>query len=216
MTKQLKLSALVAAMLVSASAFAAKPGYTVDQTTDAVTRNSYGECWHTAYFDKATEGLVECGDKEAPKPVAAVEQPKMVVVTEKVTISSEVLFNFDKATLRPDATKELDPLVERFKQGGVNLQSVEIDGYTDWVGSDKYNLALSQKRADTVKNYLVSHGVPAEKLTAVGKGKADAKFTEQCKGKKFKNKAARNECSAGDRRVELQINTLKENTQPAK
>jgi OOP family OmpA-OmpF porin len=72
MTKQLKLSALVAALLVSASAFAAKPGYTVDQSTDAVSRNNYGECWHTAYFDKAKEGLVECGDREAAKPVAPV------------------------------------------------------------------------------------------------------------------------------------------------
>ena len=113
MTKQLKLSALVAALLVSASAFAAKPGYTVDQSTDAVSRNNYGECWHTAYFDKAKEGLVECGDREAAKPVAPVaEAPKAapVSVKEHVTLSAKVLFNFDKATLRPDAKRELDPL----------------------------------------------------------------------------------------------------------
>ncbi|MBI3144004.1 MAG: hypothetical protein HYZ18_01790, partial [Pseudogulbenkiania sp.] len=103
MNKQLKLSALVAALLVSASAFAAKPGYTADQSTDAVTRNNYGECWRTNYFDKASQGLVECGDKEAAKPAPApvVEAPKpvMVAVKEKVTLSAKVLFDFDKAAL---------------------------------------------------------------------------------------------------------------------
>lgn len=83
MTKQLKLSALVAALLVSASAFAAKPGYAVDQSTDAVTRNSYGECWKTTYFDKAKDGLVECGDREAAKPVAEAPKPALVSVKEK-------------------------------------------------------------------------------------------------------------------------------------
>ncbi len=74
---KLKLSGLAGALLValfSAQAHAAKPGYVVDQSTDAVTRNSYGECWKTTYFDKAN-GLVECGDAVAPaapvKPVAA-------------------------------------------------------------------------------------------------------------------------------------------------
>jgi len=81
MTKQLKLSAIVAALLVSASAFAAKPGYVADQSTDAVTRNSYNECWKSTYFNKDTEGLVECGDKAAAvaaAPVAATAAPTVV------------------------------------------------------------------------------------------------------------------------------------------
>ena len=69
---KLKLSGLAGALLValfSAQAHATKPGYVVDQSTDAVTRNSYGECWKTTYFDKAN-GLVECGDAVAPAPAA--------------------------------------------------------------------------------------------------------------------------------------------------
>ncbi|WP_024301565.1 OmpA family protein [Pseudogulbenkiania sp. MAI-1] len=213
MNKQLKLSALVAALLVSASAFAAKPGYTADQSTDAVTRNNYGECWRTNFFDKATEGLVECGDKEAAKPAPApvVEAPKpvMVAVKEKVTLSAKVLFDFDKAALRADAKNELDPLVNRLK-GDANLKSVEVSGHTDYLGSEKYNQALSQKRADAVKNYFVAAGVPAEKVTAVGKGESEAKLTEECKAKKLKKKADRNACLEGDRRVELTIDTFKE------
>lgn len=211
MNKQLKLSALVAALLVSASAFAAKPGYTVDQATDNVTRNNYGECWKTNYFDKASEGLVECGDKEAAKPAPVVEaaKPAMVAVKEKVTLSAKVLFDFNKTTLRADAKNELDPLANRLK-GDANLKSVEVDGHTDYLGSDKYNLALSQKRADAVKNYFVAAGVPAEKVTAVGKGKSEAKLTDECKAKKLKKKAALHACLEGDRRVELTIDTFKE------
>ena len=71
---KLKLSGLAGALLValfSAQAHAAKPGYVVDQSTDAVTRNNYGECWKTTYFDKAKNGLAECGDAVAAAPAAA-------------------------------------------------------------------------------------------------------------------------------------------------
>lgn len=216
MTKQLKLSALVAALLVSASAFAAKPGYTADQSTDAVTRNNYGECWKTTYFDKAKDGLVECGDAVAAKPVVAAK-PAPVAVKEKYTLSAKVLFNFNKSTLRADAKNELDPLVAKLKSynGENHLNGVEIDGFTDFLGSEKYNLALSQKRANTVKDYFVAAGVPSEKVTAVGKGKAEAKMTEECKAKfpKYaKNKkqnAAIKACIEPDRRVEVVIDGVK-------
>ncbi|BEV72011.1 MULTISPECIES: OmpA family protein [unclassified Paludibacterium] len=212
MTKQLKLSALVAALLVSASAFAAKPGYAVDQSTDAVARNSYNECWHTNYFDKATEGLVECGDKAPAAAVAAAPAAAPAVTHEKVTLSAKVLFAFDKAVLRPEAKDVLDPLVNRLK-GDANLKGVAVNGYTDFLGSEKYNLTLSQKRADAVKDYFVAGGVPTDKVVAVGQGPANASMTEEC-STKFKYKkghrasAALKECLEADRRVELVIDTV--------
>lgn len=209
MTKQLKLSALAAALLVSATAFAAKPGYVADQSTDAVTRNSYNECWKTNYFDKATEGLVECGDK-----VAASAPAQETVVHEKVTLSAKVLFAFDKAALRPEAKDVLDPLVNRLKTGsGTNLKGVSVNGFTDYLGTEKYNLTLSQKRADAVKDYLVAGGVPADKVVAVGQGSANATMTQECSSK-FKVKkghrapAALKACLEADRRVELEIDTV--------
>lgn len=222
MTKQLKLSALVAALLVSASAFAANPGYTSDQSTGSVVRDNYGECWRTSSFDKAANGLVECGDRApaakaapvAPAPVAA--KPVYVSVKEKVTLSAKVLFDFNKAVLRGDAKNELDPLVAKLKahQGEGHLNGVEIDGYTDFMGSDKYNNALSQKRADAVKDYFVAAGVPADKVQAVGKGKAEAKFTDECKAKFHKKSQLKQlkACIEPDRRVEVTIDAVKETT----
>lgn len=66
MTKQLKLSALIVAMIASASAMAhEKNGYTISQESRKVVRNSYGECWENSFLNKSTDGLVECGDATA-------------------------------------------------------------------------------------------------------------------------------------------------------
>lgn len=211
MTKQLKLSALVAALLASASVFAAKPGYLADQSTDAVSRNNYGECWKTSSFDKEKDGLVECGDKELPPPVVEVPKPAptLVAVKEKVSFSDKVLFDFNKSTLRSDAKSELDPLAARLK-GDRNLKSVEITGHTDFMGTEKYNLVLSERRANAVMSYLQAAGVPSDKMTAIGKGKTEAVMTKECKAKKFKRRADLKACIAPDRHVDIDINTAKE------
>lgn len=201
MNKQLKLGALVAAMVLSSSAFAVKPGYLVDQTTDMVTRNNYNECWRTGFFNKAVHGLVECGDREAPA-AKAVEY-----VREKITLSSEVLFDFDKAVLRDTAKGELDPLANRLK-ADANLRSVVVEGHTDKIGSDVYNQKLSQNRAEAVRTYFVNAGVPADKVAAVGKGESMPKTGDQCDKlikKRGKASAALKACLQPDRRVEINI-----------
>lgn len=213
---KVKLSGLAAALLVSlcsAQAFAAKPGYLDQPTTDSVVRSNYNECWHTAYFDKATEGLVECGDAQ-PKAVAAapvVPVPAPAITQEKVVLNANVLFDFNKATLRKEGKGELDALVEKIRGKSGQLKAVEVEGYTDFIGSDKYNLALSDKRAHAVRNFLVAQGISADKVTAVGKGKADAKMTDSCKAKytMAKHRKALIACIAPDRRVEVTINAVK-------
>ena len=90
------------------------------------------------------------------------------------------------------------------------LKSVAVEGHTDYLGSEKYNQALSEKRANAVKDYFVAAGIPADKVTAVGKGESEAKLTAECTAKKFKKRADLIACLAGDRRFDVNVETAKE------
>jgi outer membrane protein OmpA-like peptidoglycan-associated protein len=84
---------------------------------------------------------------------------------------NDVLFDFNEYTLKPGAREKLA------KVSGILLAypglKIQLEGHTDSVGSDDYNLKLSQQRADSVRTYLSSQGVPAESVSSVGLGKAD-------------------------------------------
>jgi outer membrane protein OmpA-like peptidoglycan-associated protein len=82
----------------------------------------------------------------------------------------DVLFDFDQATLRPGAANKLVMLGDFLKK--YPDRQLLIEGYTDSVGSDGYNLGLSQRRAEAVRDFLVANGVPETRLVATGYGKA--------------------------------------------
>ncbi|MFQ3071112.1 OmpA family protein [Neisseria polysaccharea] len=217
MTKQLKLSALFVALLASGTAMASEAhihGYTVSGQSQEVVRNNYGECWKNTYFDKATQGRVECGDAVEPAPVAVVEQAPQYV-DETVSLSAKTLFGFDKDVLRAEAQDNLKVLAQRL--GQTNVQSVRVEGHTDFMGSEKYNQALSERRANVVANYLVSNGVPASKTSAAGLGEAQAQMTQVCeaevaklgaKASKAKKREALIACIEPDRRVDVKIRSI--------
>jgi outer membrane protein OmpA-like peptidoglycan-associated protein len=105
---------------------------------------------------------------------------------------SDVLFDFNKYTLKPAAREKLA------KVAGILLAypglNIKVEGYTDSIGSDDYNLKLSESRANSVRDYLTSQAVPANTVTAVGLGKSDP--------------VAANDTAAGrqrNRRVELVV-----------
>jgi outer membrane protein OmpA-like peptidoglycan-associated protein len=83
----------------------------------------------------------------------------------------DVLFDFNKYTLKPEARERLARI------SGIVLAypdlKLQIEGYTDSIGSDEYNQTLSEKRAGAVRGYLISSGVSMDNVTAVGMGKAD-------------------------------------------
>ncbi len=80
----------------------------------------------------------------------------------------DVLFEFDKADLKPGAMRNLYPLVSFLKDN--STRGVTIEGYTDSVGAESYNLALSQRRADSVRTFLIENGIAADRVTARGLG----------------------------------------------
>jgi outer membrane protein OmpA-like peptidoglycan-associated protein len=85
-------------------------------------------------------------------------------------LSLPVHFAFDSATITPSARPQLDALAAGIKMLPP-AQKVVVEGHTDAVGTEPYNLQLSQRRAAAVKSYLVSmHGIPADRLDIVGYG----------------------------------------------
>jgi OmpA-OmpF porin, OOP family len=122
----------------------------------------------------------------APAPAAPAPAPKPVV--EKATMQSDALFDFDKSAIRPDARARLDDLVARAK--GVSLEVIIVVGHTDSVGSDAYNMKLSQRRAASVKDYLVKHGVPANRVYTEGKGERSPIADNRTREGRQKNRRA--------------------------
>lgn len=90
--------------------------------------------------------------------------------TDRGTIFTlgDALFSTGKADLKPGAQASFDRLATVLKDSPD--RKIVIEGHTDSTGAEDFNLALSQRRADAVKSYLTSQGVPAERMTAVGKG----------------------------------------------
>ncbi len=80
----------------------------------------------------------------------------------------DVLFEFNQSDLKAGAARNLDPLVKALDKDPE--QSVIIEGHTDNIGSESYNLSLSEKRAESVKSYLVNQGIDADRISTEGLG----------------------------------------------
>lgn len=88
----------------------------------------------------------------------------------KPVLIENIFYDFNKATLRPESREALDELVALLEDNP-NV-TIELSAHTDRVGSDTYNENLSQRRAQSVVDYLIAHGIPADRLTAKGYGKS--------------------------------------------
>jgi OOP family OmpA-OmpF porin len=103
-------------------------------------------------------------------PVVVEPAPEPVPVSEKVTFAAEALFDFDKSVVKPNGQAALDELLGKLQ--GMDTEVMVAVGHTDSIGSDAYNDALSMRRADAVKAYIVSKGVDAARVYTEGKGES--------------------------------------------
>jgi OOP family OmpA-OmpF porin len=136
----------------------------------------------------------------APAPVAAPAR------FEKVTLSGTQLFAFDSAELTMPQPKLED--VAAALQADTTVNGIDITGHADRIGSDAYNQRLSERRAMAVRDYLVSKGVAADRLKAIGKGETQP--VVQCTEK---NRSSLIKCLEPNRRVEVEQITIERRVQ---
>ena len=107
-------------------------------------------------------------------PLANISAPVLI---------DNIFYDFDKATLRPESATALDELIQLLNENP-NI-TIELSAHTDYKGSDQYNEGLSQRRAESVVNYLIDHGISKDRLTPKGYGEGKPKTIKRKVAEKY-------------------------------
>ncbi len=174
-----------------------KQGYVVDSAKEVV-RSGFGLCWRTGFWSPA-DAIEDCDGDLASKPDAAASEPASAPApqpaaapapaaaaaaapaaapvpapaaaaptSEKVSYAADAFFDFDKSVLKPEGKAKLEDLVSKLQ--GTDIEVIVATGHTDAIGTDAYNMKLSMRRANAVKAFLVSKGIPESRVFTEGKG----------------------------------------------
>jgi OOP family OmpA-OmpF porin len=190
-------------------------------------RNPYGQCWRGGSWTPAmaSEPCDATARASAPAPVvAAAPQPEPAPapkaqpepaplvqaepprpVLQKVTLSTDVLFEFNKAELREGGKQKLDEIAAGLKDAKVD--EIVAIGHADRIASEQYNRKLSEERAQAVKTYLAQKGFGEDKVRVEGRGEEQPVTGDDCAKmgpERASNKKLVN-CLQPDRRVEIEV-----------
>lgn len=202
--------------LLAGAAWGAAPGYVTSGGDSVPVTDASGNCWTTGAWTPANAAS-PCHAvpraaaapvpppapvaQPAPAPAPIVQAPAPVI--QRINLSTDVLFEFNKAELRPGAHEKLDELAQTMQ--GAEVDRVVVVGHADRIASEKYNLDLSERRAAAVKEYLVQKGVAPDRVQTEGKGEAEP--ISRC-GKMGPERASNRKlvaCLQPDRRVEIEV-----------
>ncbi|OYY59215.1 MAG: hypothetical protein B7Y55_00615 [Polynucleobacter sp. 35-46-207] len=163
MNKTLKVL-LASVVTVSASAAMASDNW--ENSAGLNWKNGDGTlCWRDSNWTPAT-AAPGC-DGYLTKKAA----PKSGVSQSKITLQADTLYDFNKSDLKPEGKATLDKIAKDLSK--IKLEVIIAVGNTDSVGTDAYNMALGQRRAQSVKAYLVSKGVDGSRIYTESKGKSN-------------------------------------------
>jgi OOP family OmpA-OmpF porin len=185
-----------------------------------VWKNATGLCWRAAHWTPAM-AIAECDPDlmpkaPAPRPAAApapaptrapAPAPKPTAkpaAAKTLVITSTELFDFDKSVLTSAAKAKIDKeVIARLKEFAT-IQFVNVNGHTDRLGSPQYNQKLSERRAESIRAYLVSKGTDAAKIETYGFGKTMP--VKSCPDQK--DRKALIACLQPNRRVVVEVKGL--------
>ena len=158
-------------------------------TNGKPVRDTAGQCIRNGVWTPAT-AHPECAPDLVPVPQIVAQpkdQPKIVIpvpappapipsttkVFTKITMQAETLFDFDKSVIKPEGRKILDGFITSLNGTQAKYDTMIVIGHTDSIGSDAYNMRLGQRRAESVKAYLISKGIEANKIRTQSKGEKE-------------------------------------------
>ena len=178
--------------------------------------NGFGLCWHTGFgpppqwtrgchpeaLPVATAAAATGATAPEPMPAPVALAPVAVLpVYEKVALDATVLFDSGSSVLRPAGREALDQFVAGIH--GLDKQIIAAVGYADRMGSEESNQALSEKRVDAVKAYLVSKGITADRVDTAARG--ETRPTTAAGECKDANNAKNVACMQPDRHVFIEV-----------
>ena len=118
------------------------------------------------------------------------------VFNNRITVSEQAFFDLDRSEVRPDAADALARLVDRIA-GSKLLSDIQVVGHTCDLGTDEYNLRLSQRRASSARQFLLERGLDQVAINATGEGEANPRYPNDTEASRQRN-----------RRVEIEFLTL--------
>jgi len=134
------------------------------------------------------EKKVSMKDEEEESGAIAREQEKKRAGYEPLKMHARIHFDFDRYNIKKDYLPYLN-VIARYLKANKELK-IKIVGYTDSIGSKEYNDRLARKRAESIKKYLVDHGISPDRIEIIGKGKEDYLFDINTPLNRFTNRRA--------------------------
>lgn len=176
----------------------------IAEKLDAKAKRLMDEC---AQARPAPVAVAPAAAPPAPPVIIQAPAPAPIIQTvtiERYNLMADALFNYDRydlANLRPEGKARLENLAARLKTMS-GVEAIKLTGHADRLGSDNYNQRLSERRAETVKNYLASKGVDSNLMQTSFRGESEP-LTSQCSGNTRTKSLI--ECLQADRRVEVEV-----------
>lgn len=183
--------------------------YVKTQESQSAVKTEFG----ASCLQSLSSGISKVCNDEIKVSVEEPLKQEYKVQTIRQSFGNSSLFGFNQSSLSEQGKKAIDNLVRKtanYNQGNVQIESITVVGHTDELGTAQYNQKLSEKRAQTVANYISDrYQVPSSAMQVIGAGKQYAKMGEVCKQqlglKVLKATPKVVQCLAPDRKVDVSV-----------